>query len=1111
MNKILITLLIAVLSINVSNAKQKQDIPQQPQIENNNFNEISKKYNAYFDELKQINSNEEKPLKGLGYKPFKRWEYFWSQRVDKNGNIPSQKELRESYNQFKNNYLYNKVNKIQAGKEWKPLGPFNFTGTGVGRINAIAIHPTNTNIIFIGAAGGGIWKTTDGGNTWKESVTPDVYSISINDIDISKTNPNVILAATGDGNGIGSASGINSYSSGLLKSTDGGDTWTELTIDAINNNIDPSNGVLIYSCIINYKDASKFVVATNQGVFHSNNSGLNWTKSASGLCRDLVMHPTNPDILYGAFQTSGTEYTIRRYVSGNWITNGEYKISQCRRVELALNPAFPNVCYGLSSDLSGGFRNVFKTENSGQSWSEVTSNVGNPNYLYYTFNGLNNGQIPPGGQGWYDLSIAVSPKSKSTVIIGGVNNWKTTDGGNSYKIVSFQQAFGGVDEVHSDQHILVYDSKGTLYSGNDGGIYKSTNEGTTWTNISAGLNITQYYKFGQANDNKEIILAGAQDNGTILKLNSNTWQTVLGGDGFDCDIDPNNSKVFYGSNYNGAPGVFYRSTNGGQSWVNGPILYPFAQGIGEQASWVTPLTIDENNSDVYIGYQNVYRSKNQGTFQKITDFNFGQGVTINEIVLAPSNSNYIFVVILDRVLRSTNGGKDWEVLFINPAQTQVRNLTVNPTNPNEVWVVVGGYSAKNKVYRLDNTTPTNISGNLPNFPVNCITYQKGTNNRIYIGTDIGVFTKDNNSEWKYLEEGMPQVIVTELKIHYPSGMLRAATYGRGMWEIPVNDCNLDVPNITSSIELDKNSNKIKVCKGESVELSLESGNYDTFVWSTGEKTKKISPKSSGVYSVTVFGKDGCEAKSEDLAVEYLTYEDITITDEDLNVITETTFCEGDSVLLRYTGFFKDTEWSNGVKGVRNLWVKEAGNYFIQGKTNDGICETISKPVKVTKLPSPGKPDIELNKDGFLVTKAIADKYKWYKDGNLILGEEENKFMPIEEGNYFVEIIKNGMECTGKSDVYNYSITNVKIVENTGQLQIIPNPFEDNIKIIQKNNSKYYIESIKVLDVLGKQVLKFDINGKNTNMELNLNQLSSGTYILYIVTDKKIITQKIIKN
>lgn len=1107
MKKILIPIIIALISVSLIKSKQ---LPIQPQIESNNFNEISQKYNSYFDELKQVNSKEENPLKGMGYKPFKRWEYFWSQRVDKNGNIPSRKELRESYNQFKNDYLYSKNNKLQIGKEWKPLGPFNYTGTGVGRINAIAIHPTNTNIIFIGAAGGGIWKTTDGGNTWKESVTPDVYSLGINDIDICKSKPNVILAATGDGNGIGSASGYNSYSSGLLKSTDGGDTWTEVNVDAINGDIVPSDGILIYSCLINYNDASKFVIATNRGVFHSSNSGSTWSQSSTDLCRDLVMHPTNPDILYGAFQTSNSEYTVRRYVGGTWFTNGEYKINQCRRVELALNPAFPNVCYGLSTDLNAGFRNVFKTENSGQSWSEVTSNVGSPNYLYFTYDGMQNGKVPTGGQGWYDLSIAVSPKSKSTVIIGGVNNWKTTDGGKTYKLASFQQAFGGVDEVHSDQHILVYDSKGTLYVGNDGGIYKSTNDGGNWTNITAGLNITQYYKFGQANDNKDIILAGAQDNGTILKYNTNTWQTVLGGDGFDCDIDPNNSSIIYGSNYNGASGVFYRSTNSGNTWSNGPILYPFAQGIGEQASWVAPLTIDENNSDVYIGYQNIYRSKNQGTFQKITDFNFGQGVTINEIVLAPSNSNYIFVVILDRVLRSTNGGNDWEVLFINPAQTQVRNLTVNPTNPNEVWVVVGGYSANNKVFRLNNTAPTNISGDLPNFPVNCITYQKGSNNRIYIGTDIGIFTKDDNSDWKYLEEGIPQVIITELKIHYPSGMLRAATYGRGMWEIPVNDCNLDVPTITSNLEID-NSNKVKVCKGGAVDLTLGSGNYSTFVWSNGEKTKKISPKSSGVYSVTVYGKDGCESKSEEIAVDFLNYSDIAVTDENLNAITETTFCEGDSVLLKYSGFFKDTEWSTGLKGSRNLWVKEAGDYFVQGKTNDGLCETVSKSVKVTKLPSPTKPEIELNKDGYLETKTLADKYKWYKDGNLILGEEENKFMPIEEGEYYVEIIINGMECTGKSEVYNYSISNIKMVENTGQLQITPNPFEDKLIISQNRNSNIKINTIKILDILGKQVLKYDIQDANRNIELNLNQLQTGTYILYIVTDNKIITQKIIKN
>lgn len=1108
MKKSFLISIALLFSISAVFSQQKIDRPAVPSVKENNFNEISRKFNKYYDELKDYNSNLEKPLKSVGFKPFKRWEYFWSQRVDKSGNFPVRSDLKKYYNQFKQDFLYSKDNKVQAQSEWTALGPYNFTGTGMGRINAIDIDSKNTNIIFIGAAGGGIWKTTDGGNSWKESVTPDVYTVGISDLDISNSNPNIIIAATGDANGSGSGAGYSGFSSGLLKSTNGGETWTEVDIDAMGGNIAPYNGVLIYSCLIDTKNPNKFVIATNAGVFHSTNGGASWSQSSQTFCRDLAMNPANPDILYGAFMTGNSQFTVRRFVGGNWITNGQYVINQCRRIELAVNPAFPGVCYGISTDIYAGFQSVFKTENSGQSWTEVTSSSGHPNYLYFTFDGLQNGQIPRGGQGWYDLSIAVSPKSKSTVIIGGINNWKTTNGGNTYKIVTFQQSFNGVSAVHPDQHVLVYDSKGTLYVGNDGGIYKSTNDGESWTNISTGLNITQYYRFGQAQDNSNKLLAGAQDNGTILKYNANNWATVLGGDGFDCDIDPNNSNIMYGSNFNGASGFFYATLNGGQNWQ--PILYPFAQGINETAAWVSPLTIDENTSDIYVGYQNIYKSTNNGNnFQKVTDFNFGNNVHINEIVLSPSNPSYIFVVLLDRVLRSTNAGQDWEVLFINPGQTQVRNLVVNPLNPKEVYVVVGGYSASNKVFKLDDKSVTNITGQLPNFPVNCIAYQKGSNNRIYIGTDIGVFTKDDATSWQYMGDGMPQVIITELKIHYPSGNLRATTYGRGMWEIPVNDCNLDVPTINASLEI--KNNKIDVCKGEDVQLSLASGNYTSFVWSTGEKTKKISPKSSGNYFVTIFGKDGCEAKSEEIRVDFLKYDDIYIVNENLDKVTEVTVCDGDSVLLKYFGFFQDTEWSTGLKNSRNLWVKDAGSYYITGKISNGDCETISQTVKVTKLPAPAKPDIAMGSDGYLYTEAQGDAYKWYQDGNLIVGAESNKYKPIKDGNYHVEIVIEGFECTGKSDSYKYSGTNVKIIENKGQIQVTPNPFNDKLSITQNEQSNIVIKAVKVFDILGKQLIIFNNDDSQSNIELNLNNLNTGTYILYIVTDKNIITQKIIKN
>ncbi len=1106
MNRIIIFLTVSFITFSLMYAQQ-QDIPELPEINKNDFKEVTEKYNQYFDQLKELKSDQENPLKGVGFKPFKRWEYFWSSRVDANGKLPSRSELRNNYNDFRSNYLYSKNNKTQGPDDWQPLGPYNWTGTGVGRINAIAVNPSNTNIIYVGAATGGIWKSTDGGSNWEESVTPDVYSLGISDLAICKSKPEVILAATGDANGAGSGSGYGAYSSGLLLSTDNGNSWKEVNVDAIAQSIEQSNQVIIYSVLINQNNSSKFVIATNSGVYHSDNSGVTWTKSHASLCRDLKMHPTNPDILYGAFRTANNEYTVMRYVSGTWFTNGAYVVSNCRRIELAVNDAHPGVCYGLSTDPSGGFRNVFKTENSGQSWVEVTSSSGRPNYLYFTFDGLVNGQVPQGGQGWYDLAIAVSSKSKSIVTIGGINNWKTTDGGTTYSIKTFQQAWQGADEVHSDQHILVYDSKGTLYVGNDGGIYKSTDDGENWTNISTGLNITQYYKFGQATDNKDRLLAGAQDNGTILKYNTTQWIAVLGGDGFDCDIDPNNSNVMYGSNYYQRSGVFYKSVNGGQSWGQQPIIYPFNPSINETASWVSPLTIDENNSNIFVGYQNVYRSTNQGSnWTKLSDFGLPAYLSITEIALAPSNSNYIYAAISNQVFKTTNSGQAWSSVYTAPNGLSVRNLTVNPTKPDEIYVVVSGYQNGNKVFKVTGNNSSNISGDLPNFPVNCITYQKESNDRIYIGTDIGVFTKDANSQWQYMDQGMPQVIISELKIHYPSGMLRAATYGRGMWEIPVNNCDLGLPNVTSNVEID--NNLIKVCSGEDLELTLENGDYDSFEWSTGEKTKKISPKTSGEYFVSVYDKSGCEVKSDVYEVEFIDVKEIKITDSDLNVITNTTFCDGDSVEIKYSGLYLNSEWSNGEKGKRVIWVKEEGTYSVSATTTDG-CPTTSQSVTITKLPSPPKPNISFENDGYLKTTTEADKYQWYQDGNLLFGEEDSKYKPQEEGDYYVETIINGMECTGISDTYNYVSTTVTLLENNGLFKISPNPFNDIVTI--SNKESLLVKNIKIIDLEGRTIMKFNSLYNSNNIELNLNDLGIGTYIMQIETENNIVTQKIIKN
>ena len=1111
MKNLLILLIILITSSSLSLSQVTIENLESPQInQNDTFNEISEKFNNYYQKINELNPNQEDPLKGQGFKPYKRWEYFWSTRVKVGGTLPNRKDINNSYSEFKQNYLSNKNNTIQAGNEWIPLGPFNQPGAGVGRINAIAIHPTNTNIIYVGAATGGVWKSTNGGSTWSESVTPDVYSLGISDISISKTNPEVILAATGDKAGIGSNNNYGAYSSGLLLSYNGGDSWEEINIDAIANSIEQSNGVVLFRSLIDYTDSQRFVVASNYGVFESTNSGVSWTRTITNYCRDLEMNPSNPKILYGAFFTGNGQYTVLRSVNNVWATNKAYNISGCGRVELTVNPSFPNLCYGIASDNigGGGFLSVFKSENSGDTWNEVSSKSGHPNYLYFTPDGLNNGQLAQGGQGNYDLALSISPKNKSHVIIGGINNWKTTNGGNSYSLKTFQQGFGNVDAVHPDQHTMVYDSKGVLYVGNDGGIYKSTNEGEDWTDISAGLNITQYYKFGQDPNNKNIILAGSQDNGTHRKINSDQWVVSLGGDGFDCDIDPNNTNIMYASLYSGSTGVFYKSTNSGQNWLlDNPILFPSA--FGETTNWVTPLTIDKSNSDIYIGYQNVYKSTNQGNnWQRISNFGFQQNLNITEIALAPSNSQHIYLAVYNQVLRTTDGGNNWSSIYTTPnTQITVRNLTVNPDNPNEVFAVLSGYMPSNKVIKISNGSVTNISGDLPNFSTNTIVYQKGSNERLYVGTDIGVFTKDAATDWQYMNEGMPQVIISELKIHYPTGMLRAATYGRGFWEVPVNNCTLDVPIITTDNDIVNNS--IKVCNNETVELRLKEGDYDSFEWSTGQTSRKINPTKNGIYFVTVFDKDGCEVKSESYSVEFIDFDDIKIVDENQNTITETSFCEGDSVLIKYFGFYKDIEWSDGTKNQRNLWVKEAGNYFVKGSTTNGNCATTSQTVKVIKLTSPNEPDISLNSEGVLITTANADTYRWYKNGNLILGESNNSYKPIEEGEYNVEIEVDGFDCPKASEVYNFSITDIKIVENNGEFGVTPNPFSDYLTL--ENRSQEIINEIRIIDLLGQEIARFDTFNSNSEIELNLNLFSSGTYIIYIVTDNRIVTQKIVKN
>ncbi|MFZ1704906.1 MAG: hypothetical protein WAT79_11210 [Saprospiraceae bacterium] len=713
---------------------------------NANFFDIQKEAEKYFE---NIDIQE----KGKGYKPYKRWEQYWTDRVYEDGSFPEAGINEKNWNEYLKTY---KNGDRSMTANWTSLGPTTTPGgySGIGRINCVAFHPTNANIIWVGSPGGGLWKSTDGGSTWNTTFDNQVV-LGVSAIVIHPTTPNTMYIATGDGDG------SDTYSTGVLKSLDGGVTWNTTGL-----NWAVTNQRRIRRLIMDPDDSNMLLAATTNGLYRTTNGGTNWTQMNASSFYDVE---ANPDASSNTFYASTSSAIYRSTNNGaNW-TNVQ-TISGSNRISLAVSPNNISYVYALSSlSSNNGFNGIYRSENSGASY---TVRATTPNLLGWNANGGDTG-----GQGWYDLALAVDPTDAEIVYTGGVNCWKSTNGGTGWSLRTHWSGSSGVQTIHADHHVLEWQDNTTLWLGCDGGVYKTTNGGVNWTNRSNGLIISQMYRIDVSQLDTKLI-TGLQDNGTKVMSTSGTWSDAIGGDGMDCAIRPDVTTVLYGSYQNGR---FSRSTNSGTSFSS--ITVP-DQGSG---AWITPITIDPNNTQtIFIAFNRVHKSTNQGSAWTTISDNLNSS-DLTYIQVAPSNSDYIYTGRTNALYRTIDGGSSWTTMTV-PTGSGYNDLSISPTDPNTIWIVRTGYNSGSKVYKSTNggSTWTNISGTLPNLAANCIIYQNNTADGIYVGMDVGIYYRDNTmSDWELYNAGIPNVEIFDLKIKYNTSEIMAATYGRGAWKSPL--------------------------------------------------------------------------------------------------------------------------------------------------------------------------------------------------------------------------------------------------------------------------------------------------------------------------------------
>ena len=744
------------------------------EIDNPTFYDYQKVFNEYWNDK----PDEDKWRKGSGYKQFKRFEWFWAPRVNKKGEFPSTEVLRKEWAIYRANEKNYGSSRVESNT-WSSLGPSSISSGsgGVGRINCIAFHPTDENTFWIGTPAGGLWKTTDGGSTWSTNFD-DMPVLGVSDIAIHPTDPNIMYIATGDADsgslwavfgGEGNRAG-DTNSVGIYKSTDGGNSWTSVY------GAEVSDQLLIRRLIIDPDYPDYLYAATSIGILATDDGGTNWSNVQSGHFKDIERHPTSDLIFYAS--TFGADAQVFVSTDGGFNWNQTSSFSGVGRINIEVSAANPNLVGLLCSDADdSGLHSIQVSDDQGQTWSMIHDGHTDGNLL-----GWEEDASDEDGQGSYDLAFAIDPNNTNNIYIGGISNWKSADGGTNWSLSNYWTGnSSNIPVVHADKHFLTYHplNSSVLFECNDGGLWKTLDGGTTWTNLTDGLEISQFYDIDCSQVDPDVIVGGFQDNGSKLRTSAG-WEEASGGDGMACQIDDQNEIVY--TSY--VEGVIYRDY-WTEDWAVISENLPGGQLKGE---WLTPFVLDPTDqSIIYAGYDEIYKSSDSGeTWSQLT--NFGTGVNLNYLAIQPDNTDVIYAGVYNTVMRTSDGGSTWTDITAGLPVSSVNISRIVPAWDTDVVVTLSGYNGSEKVYYSEDNgdTWTNVTATgLPNVPVNCAAVDKNSD-EVYLGTDLGVYISTSTGSWERYGTDMPNVVISDLDIQYGTNKLRAATFGRGLWEVTLN-------------------------------------------------------------------------------------------------------------------------------------------------------------------------------------------------------------------------------------------------------------------------------------------------------------------------------------
>jgi hypothetical protein len=953
---------------------------------NVNFYKTLSAYNKYYQ-----NRTKEKHT---GWKAFERWAHHASLTINPDGTFPPADHVIKEYNKF----LRSKITPRSATGTWTALGSFGAPETqfswqkGTGRINAIAFHPTNQNIIYIGAPQGGFWMTQNKGLTWA-TTTDNMATLGVSAIivipNITPTNPPTILIGTGDRDA-NDATGL-----GVYKSTDGGLTFTASNTGFPNS----GNNITVNKLLVNPLNPNTIIAATSGGIYISTNQGTSWTLKGNAInMKDIQYKPLDVNILYAC--NDGNFY--RSTDGGNtWNINNSGLSGTRNRLVIGVTPANPNIVYLLASNgdfassKANGLQNFYKSSNSGVNFTTQT-NASSPNILGWNYDGSSNG-----GQGWYDLAIATSNTDSNMVFSGGVNIFKSINKGANWFCAGHWTGNSGFDPesyVHADIHVFARNPlNNELYAGSDGGIYNTKDDGMTWDTMYGNLNIRQFYDLDVSAQSSKKIISGAQDNGTDV-LSGVKWKNEIGGDGMKCAISPFDSSKMIGSLYYNQ---IRTTSDNGNSWYTITEDSVSESGSSTNAPWVTPFALHPKIPNfLVLVSRNAWKTTNcfngnSTSFNKITN---GQTTDGSAVAFSQVSNNMCFIANYDRYTGDVAMKRTNNIIANTPTWT-----TLTPPGSGTITSIATSYrdsnilfiSQGNKVYKSNNagTTWIDISGaNLPSIKMFSVVLDKYSDDRLYVGSQAGVYVKDNNvSSWNLFNTGIPNNSeIRKLVISYDTSCsynskITAATYGRGAWQSDLLTTNNPVVDF---------SVPASTCAGLPVNFTNNTTNApDSFLWTitpstvtylNGTNNKSANPQVSfntpGNYSIQLYAKKNnfgyCSLKKTNI-ISINNSGNLTFNHGD------STICPNDSIKYIASGA-TNYSWSptTGLSADtgKNVTVSPIATttYTVISNVNGNCLDTATFTVSVKPFPNvtiTGNPKICVGDTGTFVLSG-ADSFKW---------------------------------------------------------------------------------------------------------------------------------------